>query len=61
MHLSMHLTSVVARTFHLYFPVLPYTWVNNKHICLYPKLQGNMRLIMKGKIDHTPKTMTPFW
>ena len=32
----------------------PYTWVN-KHIRLFPKLQGNMRLIMKAKIDHTPK------
>ena len=26
----------------------PYTRVN-KHICLFLKLQGNMRLIMKGK------------
>ena len=36
---------------------LPYTWVN-KHIHLFPKLQGNMhlipnmRLIMKAKSDH---------
>jgi len=39
---------------------LPYTQVN-KRIRLFPKLQGNMRLlpnmrlIMKAKIDHTPK------
>jgi len=45
---------------------VPYTWVN-KRIRLFPKLQGNMRLIlnmrltMKAKIDHTPKTVTPFW
>ena len=45
--------------------VVPYTRVN-KRIRLFPKLQGNMRLIpkmrliMKAKIDHTPKTVTPF-
>ena len=39
---------------------IPYTWVN-KRMRLFPKLQGNMRLlpnmrlIMKAKIDHTPK------
>ena len=43
---------------------IPYTRVN-KRIRLFPKLQGNMRLlpnmrlIMKAKIDHTPKTATP--
>ena len=44
------------------FGVLPYTRVN-KRIHLFPKLQGNMRLIMKGKkmIDQTPKTVTPLW
>ena len=28
----------------------------NKCIRLFPKLQGNMRLIAKGKVDHTSKT-----
>ena len=35
----------------------------NKHIRLFPKLQGNMRLlpnIMKAKIDHTPKPQCLF-
>ena len=47
--------------------LLPYTRVN-KRIRLFPKLQGNMRLIPnmrlingKAKIDHTPKTATPLW
>ena len=26
-----------------------------KRICLFPKLQGNMHLIMKAKLDHTSK------
>ena len=45
---------------------MPYTWVN-KRIRLFPKLQGNMRLIpnmhliMMAKIDCTPKTVMPFW
>ena len=41
---------------------IPYTWVN-KHIRLFPNLQGNMRLLpnMRNevKIDRTPKTMMP--
>ena len=43
---------------------LPYTWVN-KRMRLFAKLQGNMRLIpnmrliAKGKIDHTSKTVMP--
>ena len=43
---------------------IPYTRVN-KRIRLFPKLQGNMRLIpnmhliMKGKIRPHPKTTTP--
>ena len=37
-----------------YVSQMPYTRVN-KCIRLFPKLQGNMRLIMKAKIDHTPK------
>ena len=46
-------------------PQLPYTRVN-KCIRLFPKLQGNMHLlpnmhlIMKAKIDHTPKPRRPF-
>ena len=42
---------------------LPYTRVN-KYICLFPKLQGEMRLlpimrlIMKAKID---QSVTPLW
>ena len=37
---------------------LPYTQVN-KRMRLFAKLQGNMRLIAKGKIDHTSKTAMP--
>ena len=37
---------------------IPYTWVN-KRIRLFSKLQGNMPLIAKGKIDHTSKTAMP--
>ena len=42
-----------------------YTRVN-KYVHLFPKLQGNMclipnmHIIMKAKIDHTPKTMMPY-
>jgi len=45
---------------------LPYTRVN-KRMRLFSKLQGNMRLIpnmrliAKGKIDHTSKTAMPSW
>ena len=44
--------------------IIPYTWVN-KRIRLFSKLQENMRLIpnmrliTKGKIDHTFKTVMP--
>ena len=43
---------------------IPYTRVN-KRMCLFAQLQGNMhlisimRLIAKGKIDHTSKTVMP--
>ena len=37
---------------------IPYTLVN-KRMHLFAKLQGNMRLIAKGKIDHTSKTAMP--
>ena len=46
--------------------LIPYTRVN-KRIRLFPKLQGNMRLIpnvrliMKDKVDHTPQNATPLW
>ena len=45
--------------------IIPYTQVN-KRIRLFPKLQENMRLlpnmrlIMKAKIDHTPKLQRLF-
>ena len=37
---------------------IPYTRVN-KRTRLFSKLQGNMPLIAKGKIDHTSKTAMP--
>ena len=47
----------ILQRYSVWLHHIPYTWVN-KHIRLFPKLQGNIRLtplIMKGKIDHTPK------
>ena len=46
---------------HILFTIqVLYTRVN-KCIRLFPKLPGNIRLILKAKIDHTPKTATPLW
>ena len=41
--------------------IIPYTRVNKRmlRMRLFAKLQGNMRLIAKGKFDHTSKTVMP--